>query len=107
MKVLLDECVPRKFKRSLPGHACQTVPAAGLAGQRNGALLLSAELLGFDVFLTVDRGLEFEQNMAVRRIAIVIVHSRSNRLADLVPHAAECLAQISSAQPGKVYRVGR
>jgi hypothetical protein len=106
MKVLLDECVPRKFKRSLPGHACQTVPEAGLAGQRNGALLLSAERPGFDVFLTVDKGLEFEQNVAVRRIAIAIVHSRSNRLADLAPYAAQWLAEISSAQPGRIHRVG-
>jgi hypothetical protein len=43
MKVLLDECIPRKLKNSLQGHDCQTVPEAGLAGQKNGALLSLAE----------------------------------------------------------------
>jgi len=106
MKVLLDECVPRKFKRSLSGHKCVTVPEAGLAGQKNGALLSSAEQLGFDVFLTVDKGLEFGQNPAGRRIVIVIVRTKSNRLADLLPHAGQCVARISSARPGEVIRVG-
>jgi hypothetical protein len=105
MKVLLDECIPRKFKRSLSGHACQTVPEAGLAGQKNGALLVSAERLGFEVFLTVDKGLEYEQNLAGRSIAVVIVHAKSNRLTDLLPHTAQCLAKISTARRGQVTRV--
>ena len=51
MKVLLDECIPRKFKNCLPGHECQTVPIAGFAGKKNGELLRLAEAEGFDVFL--------------------------------------------------------
>jgi len=43
MKLLLDECVPRKFKNHLPGHECQTVPEAGLGGKKNGELLSLAE----------------------------------------------------------------
>ena len=50
MKVLIDECIPRKIKRSLPGHECQTVPEAGLAGKTNGELLSLAERQGFEVF---------------------------------------------------------
>jgi hypothetical protein len=106
MNVLLDECIPRKFKRALAGHDCQTVPEAGLAGHKNGALLTSAEQLGFDVLLTVDKGLAFEHDLAGRKIAIVIVRARSNRLADLLPHAAQCLEEISRAQAGQVRRVG-
>jgi hypothetical protein len=53
MKVLLDECVPRKFKNSLPGHDCHTVPEAGFAGKKNGELLLLAEQAGFQVFLSI------------------------------------------------------
>jgi hypothetical protein len=56
MKLLLDECVPRKLKNHLPGVECQTVPEAGLAGKKNGELLSRAEQAGFQVFLTVEPG---------------------------------------------------
>jgi hypothetical protein len=54
VRVLLDECMPRKLKNSLPGHECATAPEAGLAGKKNGELLSLAEKMGFDVFLTLD-----------------------------------------------------
>lgn len=73
MRILLDECVPRAVKKSLTGHACTTVPQAGLAGRKNGVLLRLAEDLGYEVFLTVDRGLEQQQNPAGRKIAIVLL----------------------------------
>ncbi len=50
MNILLDECIPRKFKRTLAQHTCQTVPEAGFAGKSNGELLRLAEHGGFDVF---------------------------------------------------------
>jgi hypothetical protein len=52
MRVLLDECVPRKLKNHLLGHECVTVPDAGLAGKKNGELLSLAVQAGFEVFLT-------------------------------------------------------
>jgi hypothetical protein len=73
MRVLLDECVPRKFKDSLPGHDCCTVPEEGLAGKKNGELLALAESAGFQVFLTLDRGIEYQQNLHPRTIAVVII----------------------------------
>jgi len=54
MKVLRDECIPRTFKNSFPGHECQSVPKAGFAGQKNGLLLSLAEGAAFDLFLTMD-----------------------------------------------------
>jgi len=107
MKVLLDECIPRKFKRSLPGHECQTVPEAGLAGKTNGELISLAERSGFEVLLTVDKGLAHEPNVAGRKIAILIVRAKSNRLADVLPHAEACVAQISSIRPGQIVRIGK
>ena len=106
MKVLLDECIPRKFKRELAVHDCQTVPEAGLAGEKNGALLSLAEASGFEVFLTMDKGLPYEQNLTGRRIAVIIVSAKSNRLADLLPHVPACLSIISSIQPSQLVRVG-
>lgn len=61
MRVLLDECVPRALRQDLPGHDVKTVGEAGWAGVKNGALLRLAET-AFDVLLTVDRNLEYQQN---------------------------------------------
>ena len=107
MMVLIDECIPRKFKKSLAGHECQTVPEAGLAGKKNGALLTAAERMGFDVLLTMDKGVEYEQNLTGRWIAVVIVRARSNRLGDLLPYAAECIARNASVRKGELVRIGR
>lgn len=106
MKVLLDECIPRKLKNALPDHKCQTVPEAGLAGRKNGLLLLLAESSGFEVFLTMDKGLQYEQNLAGHRIAILIVRAKSNRLDDLLPHLDACRSAMNSIQPGEVVLVG-
>ena len=78
MRVLLDECLPRRLKRELPGHDVRTAPEMGWASKRNGELLRLAER-EFDVFLTVDRNLQQEQNLASVLVA------RSNRLDDLRP----------------------
>src|ERR1017187_2166441 len=89
MKLLLDECVPRKLKNHLPGAECQTVPEAGLAGKKNGELLSRAEESGFQVFLTVDRGIEYEQNLQHRKIAVVVIQAKSSRLDDLLRHTPD------------------
>lgn len=73
MRLLLDECVPRKLKNSLAGHDCQTVPEAGFAGKKNGELLQLAEIAGFDVFITLDKGLEYQQNLKSRKLSIVVL----------------------------------
>jgi predicted nuclease of predicted toxin-antitoxin system len=106
MKVLLDECLPRKLKNALPEHECQTVPEAGFAGQKNGRLLSLAERVGFDLFLTIDKGVQYQQNLAGRRIAILVVRARSNRLKDLLPHIEECRLVMKSIQPGEAFRIG-
>jgi predicted nuclease of predicted toxin-antitoxin system len=106
MKVLLDECIPRKLKNSFSGHECQTVPEAGLAGQKNGQLLLLAERMGFEVLVTMDKGLQYQQNLLGRSIAVIIVRAQSNRLADLLPYVEACRSIISSIQPGEISRVG-
>jgi Domain of unknown function (DUF5615) len=90
MKVLLDECIPRKFKIHFPEHDCTTVPELGLAGTKNGELLSLAEQRGFEVFVTLDRGIQYEQNLPHRKIAVIIIRARSSRLADLLPYVPEC-----------------
>ena len=105
MRILLDECIPRKFKFSLAPHECQTVPEAGFAGKKNGELLGLAEG-NFDVFVTLDKGVEFQQNLTDKKLAVVIIRARSNRLAHVQLHAESCLSAIQSIQPGQLIRVG-
>jgi hypothetical protein len=108
MRVLIDECIDERFRNSLPEHDCQTARyagLAGLAGLKNGELLIAAETAKFDVFLTVDQGIEYQQNLTGRNIAIIIFRTKSNRLKDLLPHARACLAYIESIQPGQIVRI--
>jgi len=93
------------FRNSLPGRDCQTARYAGLAGLKNGELLAAAEEAKFDVFLTVDQGIEYQQNLTARKIAIIIFRTKSNRLKELLPLAPACLARIESIQPGQIVRI--
>ena len=70
MKILLDECVPWPMHRLLPGHACTSVQAQGWSGIRNGDLLQRAEA-EFDLFITSDQNIRYQQNLADKRIAIL------------------------------------
>jgi hypothetical protein len=94
--------------RSRPSFLNTTVTLyrVGLAGQKNGELLQNAVHAGFDVFLTIDRGIEFEQNLKQLKIATVLRGVQSSRLADLKPHVPEILKALRSARPGEVSHVG-
>ena len=94
-----------RFRNALPGHECQTTRYAGLAGLENGELLTAAEAAGFEVFVTVDQGIEYQQNLITRKLGIIILRPKSNRLKDLLPLASICLARIKSFEPGKVIRI--
>ena len=80
MRILLDECLPARLRRDLPGHTVQTVPQAGWAGVKNGKLLnLVANASAFDLFVTVDKNLPNEQKTTGLPFAIVILRTKSNR----------------------------
>ena len=106
MKILLDECIPRKFKNSFPSHACRTVAEEGLSGRKNGELLRLAEASGFDVFISLDRGLEYEQNLRSRKIKIILVTASSNRLQDLLAHVPEIQRVLASPLKFDLIKVG-
>ena len=89
----------------MPDHDCQTARYAGLAGLKNGELLTAAETAKFDVFLTVDQGIEYQQNLSGRKIAIIIVRAKSNRLHNLLQLVPACLAHIESIQPGQIVSI--
>ncbi len=93
MKILLDECVPKKLKGHLANHEVWTVPQAGWAGKKNGVLLaLAAER--FPVLITVDKDLPYQQNIQGWRIMVVVLAAENNdieSLLPLIPHLLETL----------------
>ncbi len=105
MRVLLDECLPRKLKLEFRGHDVVTVPEMGWSGIKNGPLLQLASGQ-FDVFVTIDRGISYQQNLAALVIAVVILAAKSNRLGDLVPLMPRVQTVLQTIRPGEVMRVG-
>ncbi|NJL41287.1 MAG: DUF5615 family PIN-like protein [Leptolyngbyaceae cyanobacterium SM1_4_3] len=106
MKLLLDECIDRKLAREFPGYEVKTVPQMGWAGIKNGQLLALAES-EFDVFITVDRNLSFQQNLPQFNVAVVVLQAPSNRLADLKPLAPAVLAILPTAVKGQAATISK
>jgi hypothetical protein len=105
MRVLLDECVPRALRRELPDHEVKTVAEAGWAGVKNGELLQLAAG-HFDLFLTIDRNLEYQQNFTGLALAVIVLHAPSNDVAILRPLMRAVLAALAEAKPGIVTHIG-
>jgi hypothetical protein len=105
VRLLLDESLPHDLARELVGHDVHTVVGEGWAGLQNGELLRRAHGT-FDVFLTMDQNLPYQQNLRAVAVAVVLIRARSNRMADLRPLLPGMLATIAAAKPGEVHRVG-
>ena len=104
MRVLLDECVPKRLRQELPGHTVQTVVEKGWSGVKNGALLQLATA-DFDCFLTVDRNLQFQQNVVGLKIGVVILHAQGNDLASLKPLMQKVRTALEKLMPGQVVTI--
>ncbi len=104
MRVLLDECVDRRLGREIVGHDVQSVPDAGWAGIKNGELLRLAQSR-FDVFITTDRNLEYEQNLQALQIAVVVLQGNTNRIDDLRRLVPTLLTKIAFCRPGTVTHI--
>ena len=107
MRVLIDECAPDrvKFLVASGGHECSTVREAGYSGKTNGELLNLAEGV-FDVLLTIGRNIRYQQNLAGRKIAILIVRVLSNDIDDIRPHIPLVLQALAGIQKGQFVEVG-
>ena len=101
MKILLDECLPKRLKRELVGHEVQTVPEAGWTGKKNG-VLLKLMVEKFDVFITVDQNMQYQQSLEDIPIAFVVLVAHNNKLETLQPLIAKVLSVVSTIQPGQV-----
>lgn len=104
MRILLDECVPKRLKRSFSSHEVLTVPEVGWAGLKNGVLLARANEQ-FDVFITTDKNIEHQQNLGSYRLRFVLLLAASNDIVDLQPLIPKVLDELSSAAPGKLLKI--
>lgn len=105
-RILLDECVPRRFARELPGVPVSHVVTEGWAGRRNGLLLQLMREAGFAVLVTVDRNLQFQQNVALSGVAVIVLHAASNRVADLKPLVPALESALDQLAAGQILHVG-
>lgn len=98
MKILLDECVPWPMHKLLTGHQCRTAQQCGWGGLKNGELLKKAES-EFDLFITSDQNIRYQQNLADRRIPILELSS--NKLRRIQAAADLIQSTIAAIQPGE------
>lgn len=104
MRVILDECLPRRLGLELSGHVVSTVPLAGWSGISNGKLL--ARIAGnYDVFVTVDENLPAQQNTTALPFSVLVLRAPSNQLAALRPLVPQILALLTTIRPGQVVTV--
>jgi len=103
MLILFDHVTPRGIARFLPGHTVTRTRQRGWDTLSNGDLLAEAERAGFDVFLTADKNIRYQQNLAGRRIAVVVLSTPQWPLVRL--HTADIAAAVNAATPGSYAEV--
>ncbi len=104
MRILLDESLPRKLGLSFVGHEVRTVQQVGWSGHKNGELLRRASV-EFDVLLTGDQNLRFQQNSARLPIAVVVLIAANNRIETLRPLVPDLLQVLARVEPGQLVNV--
>lgn len=105
MRILLDESLPRDLSALLIGHEVMTVQGAGWSGIKNGKLLALASVR-FDAFVTADRNIEFQQNVATLPIAIVVLVVRRTRIQAIQPLVPGLLKVLNHIAPRTLHRLG-
>jgi hypothetical protein len=106
MRILLDESLPRRLSGELAGHSVRTVSEVGWSSVENGELLRRAADQ-FDVFLTADQNLQFQQNLGALPLAVIALAARTNKLEDLRPWVPELLKRLATLQARTFVRIGR
>jgi hypothetical protein len=105
MRILLDESLPRDLSALLVGHDVVSVRDAGWSGVKNGKLLALAAGV-FDAFVTADRNLEHQQNLATLPIAVIVLRVRTTRIQAIQPIVPELLKLLNHLQPRTLRKVG-
>ncbi len=105
MRILLDESLPRRLKSEFAGHEVTTVVECGWSGEKNGNLLAMASAR-FDLFITADQNLQFQQNLAALPLAIIVLVAQDSRFETLRPLVANALSVIPNLAPRTLLRIG-
>jgi hypothetical protein len=105
VKIVLDECVDWRLARAITGHEIRTARQMGWAAIANGELLALAAQ-SFDVFVTVDRNLSFQQHLPVLPIAVIVLCARTNRLSDMLPLVPGLLTALRDVRSRSVTFIG-
>jgi hypothetical protein len=106
VRVLLDESLPRQLARVIPDHDVRTVVQMGWASIENGELLDLAVAAGFEAFVTADRNVEHQQNIARIGLGLVVLVGRSNRREHMMPLAPQVATALETLRPGQIIHVG-
>lgn len=105
MKILLDECITKKAKRLLVEFEVQTVAEIGFSGLKNGKLLTHAEKYGFDILLTIDKNMDYQQNISHFQLTIVILDVLKSIIKYIEELMPKFKLQINTFRKGKAYRI--
>ena len=105
MRLLLDESVPRRLRLALPAHTVKTAVEMGWGGVKNGRLLALAAV-EFEAFITVDRNLPYQQNVATLPITVIVLVARSNELQALLPLVPRLEEALATLQPRSLVQIG-
>ena len=105
MRVIVDECLPHRLCKALTGHDAVPVQKAGYGGFKDGALLERIEG-EFDAFVTIDGNLTYQQNLADRRIGVIVLGAVTNTFEDIEPLLPRVLEALKTLEPGDVIHVG-
>jgi predicted nuclease of predicted toxin-antitoxin system len=103
MKILLDECVTKRLKDHLKEYEVLTVRELNLSGIKNGKLMTFCVENNFDILLTIDKNLMFQQNLDQYPLTIVILNSRTSKIEELVTFLPSFKSQINNLQRQKAY----
>ena len=105
MRILLDESLPAELGPELPGHDVRTVQEMGWSGLKNGDLL-ARSASQFDVFVTADQNLRYQQNLSTLPVAIAVLAAKSNRIDDLRPLIPGLLGALAALPPRTLVQIG-
>ena len=105
MRILLDESLPIELRDKLPQHVVCSVQEMGWAALKNGELLRRAAGQ-FDVFVTADQNLQYQQNLQILPIAVAVLVAKSNRIQSLEPLVPQLLSALASLEPRTLFRIG-
>ena len=107
MKILLDECVTKRLKSHLEEFEVFTVRELGLSGVKNGKLMTYCVENGFDVLLTIDKNLMFQQNLDKYPVTIAVLNCFTSKVEELVTFLPSFKSQINNLQKHQAYIIDK